>query len=165
MEEFKIINDNSNYSISNYGNVKNNITNRILKKYNYNDYERVKLKNKDYKIHRLVAIHFIDNPENKLFVDHIDNNRTNNHFTNLRWVTTKENNYNRKLTYNNIFNCKGIRKWVLKNNVIKYQALITIDKKQINLGFFNLLEDAIIKRKTTAMQIFGIYANISDILT
>ena len=49
------------------------------------------------KIHRLLAIAFIPNPENKLEIDHIDRVRTNNNLSNLRWVTHKENMNNKDI--------------------------------------------------------------------
>lgn len=43
------------------------------------------------KVHRLVAIEFVPNVDNKPHIDHIDNNRKNNSAVNLRWVTNQEN--------------------------------------------------------------------------
>jgi hypothetical protein len=44
-------------------------------------------------IHRLVAINFINNPDNKKTVNHIDGNKLNNHKDNLEWNTVSEQNY------------------------------------------------------------------------
>ena len=46
---------------------------------------------KNYRISRLVAIHFIPNPDNKPEVNHIDGNKDNNNIENLEWATPSEN--------------------------------------------------------------------------
>lgn len=61
-------------------------------------YKRTSLTDKNgnvkyFTIHRLVAIHFIDNPNNKKTVNHIDGNKLNNHKDNLEWNTVSEQNY------------------------------------------------------------------------
>ena len=68
----------------------------ILKQYeNKNGYMYVTLqkdkKRKTIKVHRLVAEHFIENPNNYPCVNHIDSNRKNNDVSNLEWVTHKQN--------------------------------------------------------------------------
>lgn len=60
-----------------------------------NGYYRVTLcrggrKNQQY-LHRLIAIHFISNPENKPQINHKDGDKLNNSVDNLEWVTVKEN--------------------------------------------------------------------------
>lgn len=68
----------------------------ILKQYeDKNGYMYVTLqkdkKRKTIKVHRLVAEHFIPNPNNYPCVNHIDSNRKNNDVFNLEWVTHKQN--------------------------------------------------------------------------
>lgn len=48
-------------------------------------------KSKNRYVHRLVAEAFIPNPNNKKYINHKDYNRGNNIYTNLEWVTAKEN--------------------------------------------------------------------------
>ena len=58
---------------------------------------------KQMSIHRLVALAYIPNPENKPEVDHIDRNILNNSVTNLRWATTEEQMRNRDIISNTGF--------------------------------------------------------------
>lgn len=51
-------------------------------------------KEKHESLHRLLATHFIPNPNGKRYVDHIDRNRLNNDLSNLRWVDGTESNLN-----------------------------------------------------------------------
>lgn len=89
---------NTNYSINEDGEVRNDITGRIKKPFTNkrNGYLIVDLykDNKSGKvpIHRLVAEAFVPNIENKATVDHIDGDRKNNSINNLRWATYSENN-------------------------------------------------------------------------
>ena len=58
-------------------------------------YVDVHLNGHTYRYHRILAKHFIPNPENLQEVDHIDRDKTNNALDNLRWVNRTENNSNR----------------------------------------------------------------------
>lgn len=59
--------------------------------FNGKGYRRVRLAGKNFKVHRLVAEAFVPNPDNLPHVIHIDGNRTNNHFSNLKWSATQSN--------------------------------------------------------------------------
>ena len=70
---------------------------RIVSQFVINDYVRVRLNGRNYLYHRILARHFIPNPENLPQVDHIDRNKTNNSIENLRWVSAGENLRNRTM--------------------------------------------------------------------
>ena len=96
------------YQVSNKGNVRsldrivsnnNKINGKIISHWiSKEGYRRVNLymgsKYRTFFIHRLVASHFIPNPLNKTYIDHIDTNPNNNCVSNLRWCTEKENSNN-----------------------------------------------------------------------
>ena len=65
--------------------------NTLLKPRLIRGYLKVKIEGSTYSVHRLVAMTYIPNPENKPCVCHKDNIRTHNHYKNLYWGTYKEN--------------------------------------------------------------------------
>lgn len=96
MEEWKRINNYPNYEISNYGNIRNSITKIKIIPYKRKGYLFIKVSNtikrQEYRVHRLVGIYFIANPNNYPDINHKDENKENNHFSNLEWCTKQYNN-------------------------------------------------------------------------
>lgn len=91
--QWKKLNKYPNYLISEYGEVKNNKTNKLIKpSINKKGYKRVDLSyNKSILIHKLVYETFVGEINTNLVIDHIDGNKLNNHYSNLQQITSKEN--------------------------------------------------------------------------
>lgn len=140
------------YMISNVGNIKslarevsNGKSTRVIEErilnpgLNAQGYYSINL-TKDNKlqrklVHRLIAIHFIDNPNGLPHVNHRDGIRTNNSIDNLEWVTSRENA------------CHGANsgKYVgvtFSKRAKKWQSNIFVDKKLKHIGYFLTLEEA-----------------------
>lgn len=142
MEKWQTINDFENYQVSSFGNVKRN--DKLLKQgYCKKGYPRVYLsvngKKKTIRTHILVAKVFLNHnsSNSKLVVDHIDNNKLNNHIDNLRIVTNREN-------------CSKDKKYKTSNytgvywdkNRLKWSSEIRLGKIKKHLGRFDNEIDA-----------------------
>ena len=144
------------YLISENGDVRNIFTNRNLSPFSDKDgYLKISLATCDLTrtsqqvfVHRLVAWEFVENPNKYPVVDHIDGVKQNNHYTNLEWVTVRENtlraerlglrkvrgedNNNSKWTeefvrsicekFQDGWSIKDVYKWAVKDETAKYKA-------------------------------------------
>ena len=124
--EWRSITEASNYEVSTNGQVRNRTTKKILKgRLSKNGYLQVSIKIDATQkfcnryIHRLVALHFIQNPNNKREVNHIDGNKENNTLSNLEWVTSSENQKHRHLIGNKKTSNRHIGMFNKKGEMVK----------------------------------------------
>lgn len=153
MEEeiWKPINGYRWYFVSNLGRIKKVFRSRdgmskIIKPHIRGDYLSVHLYEdgimKAYSIHRLVAEAFLENPENKPEVDHINRKEPHtNCVSNLRWATRSENKINRDVPINPC----GLRH-IRPTKYGTWQVTITRNRKAVLCKSFNTKEEAITAR-------------------
>ena len=160
IEQWRLINGYDNYEISSHGRVRNNKTSRIMKLIlNRNGYFTIYLSRdgqpKFHNVHRLVAFAFLDRNEDQTDVDHINHNRKDNRIKNLRDVTRKQNQMNKKLNPRNTTGHNGVS-WY--KNYKKWVAYIRIDSVRHHLGYFENKYEAI-KRVRAESSRLGFHKN------
>jgi len=156
---------NDRYLLSKCGKVYDSLTDRPLKSSqttssydNTRSYYSVHLNvepgvYKREKVHRMLALTFLANPDSKDYVDHIDHDRTNNKLTNLRWVTNKENQRNRKpKAGTGYLGVCAARQ--------KFRAYIRIDYKHEHLGMFDTAREAALAYNKRAEEVGYLTRNI-----
>lgn len=175
IEEYK-----GKYQASNIGNIKNMITNKVLKQYiGSNGYYRIGLykdkKTKVFEVHRLITKTFIDNVENKKEVNHIDGNKLNNNINNLEWVTHKENinhawktklfepvrEASRRYGKDNPA-AKRVVQYDLKGNIIKRYDCIVEAVRETNISKTNIGKCCNYRQKTAGGYIWRFDTPIFD---
>ena len=117
-------------------------------------YRHVKILGKVYRIHRLVwLIETGEWPEGDL--DHIDQNKANNRFSNLRAATRSQNMSNRGIYRNNTSGFKGVG-WHKANR--KWRARVTVRGVQHFVGWFDCPEEAAHAYDEAAIRLYGEFA-------
>ncbi len=162
-ENWRSIDGFGNYEVSQIGRVRNATSERILKgKVSNSGYLQVALykngKRKYQYIHQLVAREWTLNPEGKRCVDHIDGNRTHNHFENLRWASSSENSRNMKKHIDGSSVYKGVS---YCNKSKKWRSRIYIEGKDKYLGCFTSEREAGVAYNVAAVEHYKKFAKIN----
>lgn len=128
----------TNYEVSNMGEVKNTKTKKTLKgSIKANGYKEFQLSvNGERKYlmgHRLVALMFIPNPDNKEQVNHINGDKLDNRVENLEWNSSSENN---RHAWNNDLNSAADLRAVIQKNSLgeKLNEFISISEASRETG-------------------------------
>lgn len=106
-------------------------------------YISITIDKKPYFAHRLAFLH-IDGSLPKMCVDHINGNRSDNSWENLREVDRPENQKNQRLSSASTTGINGVC-WHKKGG--KWHAQIKVNYKNISLGLYDDIKDAVTARK------------------
>lgn len=162
VEYWRAVSGYINYEVSSHGRVRNSTYHIMKPSLNKEGYKRVSLyhegRRKTFNVHRLVAQAFIDNPENKPVVDHINHDTTNNMIDNLRWATVSENGMNQKKQKGTSSKYKGVR-WHTRD--LCFEAKLKHKGKGYYLGYYRTEEEAARAYDAKARELFGDYAKLN----
>ena len=118
---------------------------------NGHGYLQIKIGKNNYQLHRLAWI-FMTGINSPMQIDHINNNRSDNRWCNLREATHNQNCQNSSLRYDNTSGYKGVG-W--HKGCKKWQARCFINGKRKHLGLFESAELAFIAYKENAIKSYG----------
>lgn len=120
-------------------------------------YTHIMVDQKLHLAHRLAWFYVTGNwPKDK--IDHIDCDRANNRFDNLREATASQNSQNSKKREGKASKLKGVS-WHVRNR--KWESRIKRDGKQIRLGLYGTEEEAHAAYCKAANELFGSYARVA----
>lgn len=116
-------------------------------------------KNKDFKLHQLIMYLSEKELKNNDDIDHKDTNKLNNLENNLRSANKFQNNQNTAKKIKGLSKYKGVS---FHDQMNKWRAVITVNYKQIRLGFFKEEKDAALAYNNAALQYHGEFANLNE---
>jgi len=119
---------------------------------NLTGYIYIRYKTKRYKAHRLFWFLQTGHDPGELTIDHIDENKSNNKFSNLRLATRSQQKCNTTKRLDNSSGHRGVR---FHKQRQKYEAFIRINKKQLYLGYYKTFEEAVAARQAKELELFG----------
>lgn len=163
-EEYRVINDYPNYSVSNWGRVRNDKTGKILdfknRGFGYVDVILYKNKSKTIRsVHKLVATAFIPNDEKYRHVIHLNGQLFSNFAYNLKWCSVDEKYKKISLRKNNTSGSPGVS---FCKKTQKWKSYLRFNNKTIHLGYFDSICLAANARFEKKLEIYGGFANYEN---
>ena len=119
-------------------------------------YRNITIDGTKYRAHRLAWLVVTGSDPGELEIDHINRDRADNRFSNLRLATTQQNQRNLSLACTNTSGIKGVH-WHKQRN--KWRAKVQHKGRFIHVGCFELLEDAAAAVQKARRKVHGEFAS------